>query len=109
MSENERNVLRMFADAAVEAEALERLFRSGDGGDMGGGMEERLARVEKNVDKLQSDVADIRVHLATVKENLRHLPTKPWLFTTLAALTTTMIVILTFIMAALVRFLPHAQ
>lgn len=72
-------------------------------------MEERLSRVEKVVEKPQTDMTEVRVDIATIKENVRHLPTKPWLFTTLAALTTTMIVILTFIMAALVRFLPHAQ
>ncbi|HKY80857.1 MAG TPA: hypothetical protein VJM09_05225 [Sphingobium sp.] len=50
----------------------------------------------------------VQVDIATVKENIRHLPTKPWIFTTLASMLGIMLTLLTFIMAALVRFLPHA-
>lgn len=82
---------------------LDRL-KADDGGGTSGGMEARLARLEKNVDVLAKDVSDIRTDVATLKENLRHLPTKPWLFSTLAAMLTALAVLV----GVIVRFIPHA-
>lgn len=66
-----------------------------------GGVQDRVVTVEK----LQSDVADIRVDMATVKENLRHLPTQTWLFKTMAGMVTAMAAIT----AIIVRFLRSAS
>lgn len=71
-------------------------------------MEERLARLEKIVEKLADSQTEIRVDIATIKENIRHLPTKPWIFTTLAAMTTSLLVLMTFMVGLIVRFMPHA-
>lgn len=81
-----------------------RTLREGDGGGTSGGMEERVARLEKHMDQLTKDVGDLRVSVATVTENVRHLPTKPWLFTTLAMMMTA----LAAIVGVIVRFLPQA-
>jgi len=67
-------------------------------------MEARVARLEKNLDTLVKDVSDMRVDVGTLKENVRHLPTKPWMFSTLV----TMLVALTVIVGLIVRFIPHA-
>lgn len=69
-----------------------------------GGMEERVARLEKNVDQIAKDIGDVRVDVATLKENVRHLPTKPWIFTALAGT----LAALSVVMGMLIRFLPHA-
>lgn len=71
-------------------------------------MEERLARLEKIVEKLADSQTEIRVDIATIKENIRHLPTKPWIFTTLAAMATSLLVLMTFMVGLIVRFMPHA-
>lgn len=108
MSESKDNLHQIFNDAEMRAEALERLFKSQGNGGSGGGMEERVARLEKSVEKMGDQLTAVQVDIATVKENIRHLPTKPWIFTTLASMLGIMLTLLTFIMAALVRFLPHA-
>lgn len=94
----------------VTAESLEqRQLKAEVDGGTSGGMEDRIVRLEKSVEKIGDQLVTVREDIATIKENIRHLPTKPWLFTTLATMVTSMIVLLTFIMAALVRFLPHAN
>jgi len=67
-------------------------------------MEARVARLEKNVDTLTKDVGDLRIDVATLKENVRHLPTKPWMFSTLGG----MLAALAVIVGLIVRFIPHA-
>lgn len=93
-------------------EMVDERIRSTLKGDGGGGtsdeMEERLARLEKIVEKLADSQTEIRVDIATIKENIRHLPTKPWIFTTLAAMTTSLLVLMTFMVGLIVRFMPHA-
>lgn len=65
-------------------------------------MEDRIIRLEKIVDKLQTDVGDIRIDMATVKENLRHLPNQTWMFKAMAGMIGAMGVIV----AVIVRFVP---
>lgn len=85
-------------------------------GGRGGGMsddwkksvEDRLASLQADMREQRSDIVNIKIDIGTIKENMRHLPTKPWMFTVLASMVTVMIVLLTFIMGAIVRFLPHA-
>lgn len=84
---------------------MEARLKSGDGGGISGGMEDRVSRLEKAVDRLQTDVGDIRVDMATVKENLRHLPTQTWMFKAMAG----MIAAMGVIVAVIVRFLPAAH
>ena len=108
MSDESQTVRELRSDDEQMKIALE-LFRRGGGGGTSNGMEDRVARLEKAVETLQSGVTELRVDMATVKENLRHMPTKPWMFTILAATVTFMITLLTFIMAALIRFLPAAH
>lgn len=74
-----------------------RALKEGGGGGTSGGMDGR-------VDRLEKDVADLRVDMATVKENLRHLPSKPWMFTTLLGLLTA----IGALVALIVRFVPPA-
>lgn len=95
-----------------QVSALERdvePLQKGGGGGTSGGMEDRVARLEKSVEKIGDQMVTIREDIATIKENVRHLPTKPWIFTTLAAMVTVMITLMTFITGMLIRFLPHAQ
>lgn len=96
------NGYRRMLDRLSDVEAR---LKAGGGGGTSGGMEERVVRVEKAVEKLQSDVADIRVDMATVKENLRHLPTQTWLFKAMAG----MVAAMAAITAVIVRFLPSAS
>ena len=84
--------------------ATEEPLKGGGGGGTSDDMEARLARLEKSFDTLTKDVSDMRVDVATLKENVRHLPTKPWMFSTLAA----MLVALSVIIGLIVRFIPHA-
>lgn len=86
-------------------------LRHGGGGGTSGGMEERVAKLEAGVEHLQGDVVDLRgdmktvlTEMATLKENVRHLPTKPWLFTTLVGI----LAALSAIVAVIVRFVPAA-
>lgn len=44
-------------------------------------MEDWVSRLERNVDQLAKDVGEIKVDFATIKENLRHLPTKGFIVT----------------------------
>lgn len=74
-------------------------------------MEERVARLEANLEHIQRDVTDLRgdmkvvlTDIATLKENVRHLPTKPWMFVTLGGLISAVAAIT----AIIVRFVPHA-
>lgn len=78
-------------------------LNEGGGDGTSGDMEARVARLEKNVDALAKDVSDMRVDIGTLKENVRHLPTKPWMFTTLAS----MLAALAVVIGLIVRFLPH--
>lgn len=82
----------------------EHTLKGNGGGGTSGGMDDRIARLEKAVDGLQSHVTDLRIDVATLKENVRHLPTKPWLFTTLAG----MLTVLAAIVGLIVRFIPPA-
>lgn len=108
------------AELASLRRQIEQL-KGGGGGGTSGGMEPRIARLEKLTEQLAKDVGDLRVDLAaikenvrpvatlvtdmaTLKENVRHLPTKPWLFTTLASL----LVVTIAIVGLLIRFLPKA-
>jgi hypothetical protein len=79
-------------------------LKGGDGDGTSGDMEARLTRLEKSFDTLTKDVSDMRVDVATLKENVRHLPTKPWMFSTLVA----MLAALSVIIGLIVRFIPHA-
>ncbi len=85
--------------------AVAERLKGGDGGGTSGGMEERVIRLEKNLDQLTKDVGDIRVDVATLKENVRHLPTKPWMFATLGSL----LLIAVAVIGLLIRFMPHAS
>ena len=103
---DDRRVISIFGEVlGLDAlqEAADRLKGDGGGG-TSGGMEARVARLEKNVDTLMKDVSDMRTDVATLKENVRHLPTKPWMFSTLAA----MLAALAVIVGLIVRFIPPA-
>lgn len=90
--------------AAAEARLHAALKGSGGGG-TSDGMDERVTRLEKHVDQIAKDVGDLRVDVATLKENVRHLPTKPWMFATLSSL----LVLSIAIIGLLIRFLPPAS
>lgn len=79
-------------------------LHGGGGGGTSDSMEPRIARLEKQADQLVKDVSDLRIDVATLKENVRHLPTKPWIFTTLAGMLTVFVAIV----GLLIRFLPKA-
>lgn len=70
-------------------------------------MEDRIARLEKSVDRLDDRVATVREDIATIKENMRHLPSKPWMFTTLGALASFLLLLFTIITGLIVRYMPH--
>lgn len=108
MADPDLRVLRMIEAERRTVEAAERAeqaaLKSGGGGGTSDAMEERVSRLEKNFDQLAKDVGDIRVDVATLKENVRHLPTKPWMFATLGSL----LLIAVAVIGLLIRFLPHA-
>lgn len=83
---------------------VDETLKGGGGGGTSDDMEARVARLEKNFDTLTKDVSDMRVDVATLKENVRHLPTKPWMFSTLVA----MLAALSVVIGLIVRFIPHA-
>jgi hypothetical protein len=68
-------------------------------------MEARVSRLERQMDTVAKDVSDMRVDVAGIKENVRHLPTKPWMFATLGG----MLTVLAAVIGAIVRFIPHAS
>jgi hypothetical protein len=86
-------------------------LKGGSGNGTSGGMDGWQTSVEKRLDSLdgrmknvEAGVSDLRVDVATIKETVRHLPTKPWMFSTLAAMLTALGVIV----ALIVRFVPPA-
>ncbi len=95
---------RWFEVTEEQQRLLADRLKGGSGGGTSDGMQERVTRLEKNVDQLSKDVSDLRVDVSAIKENLRHLPTKPWMFTTLLGMLTA----IGGLMAVLIRFLPHA-
>jgi hypothetical protein len=115
------------ADALTEQEAARRALSQRDqtgplqGGGGGGtfdGMEPRVARLEADMEHVKKtldrfdgraerqggDISVLKADVATLKENVRHLPTKPWLFTTLVMLLSALAAII----GVLIRFLPQA-
>lgn len=102
-------------DAFTESQRARAEVRAGEARLPGGGgdgtsddMQERVARLEKQIDQVGKDVGDMRVDVATLKENVRHLPTKPWMFQAFAALLASISLLVTLIVGLIVRFLPHA-
>lgn len=87
-------------------------LKSGSGGGTSGGMsddwkksvEDRLSGLQADGRALRTDVTTLMVDVATMKENIRHLPTKPWMFAALLMLLTAVGTIVTIV----VRFVPHA-
>lgn len=74
---NDRNVTPLMSEAAELASLrrqVEQLKGSGGGG-TSGGMEPRIARLEKAAEQLAKDVGDLRVELAAIKENVRPVST----------------------------------
>lgn len=70
-------------------------------------MEPRIAKLEAQMEHVLSDLsklAPLPVDVARLNERVKHLPTKPWMFTVLA----TMLGLIAAIVSAIVRFLPHA-
>lgn len=64
----------------------------------------RLDSLDGRAQLLEIDVSAIRSELAVLRENVRHLPTKPWMFSTLGG----MLGALAVIVGLIVRFVPHA-
>jgi hypothetical protein len=104
-------------DLQSDPEGLKERLRGSGGGDNHGGMsddwkksvEDRLGELRSDVREVKSDTTNLKVDVATIKENLRHLPTKPWMFTTLATMVMVIIALITFITGMMIRFLPHAS
>lgn len=96
---------------------LDRL-KGGGGDGTSGDMETRVARLESDMEhvkrsltsldgrvgNVQKDVGEIRVHLATVQNEMKHLPSKGYIF----GVALSMLAAAGGIMAAVVRFIPHA-
>ena len=99
-----RNDIKELVRQREEQRSIGDRLKGSDGGGTSGDMQERVTRLEKNFDQLAKDVGDIRVDVATLKENVRHLPTKPWMFATLGSL----LLIAVAVIGLLIRFLPHA-
>lgn len=121
MSDDRGNVLslrdyRLAQEKAAELRAA--LHASWGGGTSGGGMDERVTRLEEQMkhsvetlqrldrgqDQLRTDVVGIREGLATLTERVAHLPTLPQLWTTAIAI----VVALGAVIALAIRFVPHA-
>lgn len=68
-------------------------------------VEDRLGQLHTDAREIRNDLTTLKVDIATIKENMRHLPTQTWLFKAMAGMVATMGVIV----AVIVRFLPAAQ
>lgn len=85
------------------------LFGGGPGGTSGGmdaritKLEASVAHAERDIGELRSDMKTVLMDIATLKENVRHLPTKPWMFTSLG----TLLLAIGGLVALIVRFVPH--
>lgn len=65
-------------------ESLQRQLKAGNGGGTSDGMEPRIAKLEAQMEAVRSDLsrlANLPADLATVKENVRHLPSKGFVVT----------------------------
>ena len=51
----------------------------GGGGPHDGGMETRVARLERVVEKIESDLATVRLSVNTIETQMPHLATKLWI------------------------------
>ena len=86
---------------------LERRMESlpkGGGDGTSGGMESRVAKLEKIADKLADQVTELRVDMGIVKTNIDHLPSKGFIFAVAAGL----LAASSTVVALVVRFLPAA-
>ena len=105
---------RDYVSAGGDAPAL-----NGGGGDgTSGGMDARVARLEADMDHVkrslssvdgtlsvvQKDLTDVRVSVARVEVDLKHLPSKGFIFSVCAGLLSAVGVLT----AVIVRFVPHA-
>lgn len=64
-------------NAQAELRAFAEEFRSHrDGGGDGGGMDQRLGRLEAQYDRLTDRVGEVEKGLATLTERVAHLPSK---------------------------------
>lgn len=112
--DNRLNELRELDSLRQELASL----RMGSGGGTSGGMEQRVARLEADMDHvkrgvddlrgsvrtLQGDLSAVRADVARVDERSKHFPTKTEFLTTAGV----MVAIIGGIIAAVVRFLPAA-
>lgn len=76
----DRSVLPFGRDIAEMERNLARL-KDGGGDGTSGGVEDRVARLEKQFDQMTKDVGDLRVDMATLKERVAHLPGKGFIVT----------------------------
>ena len=93
-------------------------LKDGGGGGTSDDMEARVARLESDMghvkdtlksldartESLRKDVGDVKTDLATLKVKVEHLPGKGFIF----AVATGMLGAAGALMAAVVRFIPHA-
>lgn len=80
-------------------------LNDGGGGGTFGGMEARVAQLEKDMSEVKSDVKTLLVDTAEIKGRLAHAPTYPGLFAMCGAL----VAVIGAVVAILVRFLPAAH
>lgn len=98
--------------AELTAELEQHRLKSGGGDGTSGGMtedwkksvEDRLVDLRTDMRELRDAAGDLKVDIATIKENMRHLPTQTWLFKAMAGLVAAMGVVT----AIIIRFVPHA-
>jgi len=79
---------------------LERLLKNGGGGGNSGGMDEKIAALEKRVDRfegkidgLSKEISDLRVQTATLTERIAHLPSKEFIYKGIAGLVAAMVAV----------------
>ena len=110
---------RIFEQLEEQIDAIpqDRLKNDGGGG-TSGGMEGRIARLESDMghvkdtlksldtrtESLRKDVGEIKTDVATLKVRVEHLPGKGFIF----AVATGLLGAAGALMAAVVRFIPHA-
>lgn len=79
----------------VVQDILRNVHGGGNGG--GSGLDARVARLEGRIDKIGDDLGTVKVDIATIKENVRHLPTKDFIVTALTATLTVIAAIAVFL------------
>jgi|GEM_PF-2987211 len=76
----DNNVVRLPTSAMGNKGQSEQSLKSGGGDGTSDDMEQRVSHLEKQFDRINDKVDDLRIDMAVIKERVSHLPTKGFVF-----------------------------